>query len=118
MYGLNRSIDLSFLRNRELIQVAIGLHQVIFAFDDDVTISVEGQFEHVSPMGSTEWRPGASELAANAVKLLGATVKSVVGQENGTLELAFSNGNCLIVRDVSSDYESYQITRRGQTIIV
>ena len=44
MYGLKKDIDLSFLNGREVIQVAIGIHQVQFGFDEDVRISVEGGF--------------------------------------------------------------------------
>lgn len=117
MHGLNKSIDLQFLKSREVIQVAIGIYQVIFAFDDDVTISVEGRFEYISSSGACEWRPGASHVAATTVNLLGKTVKAVQGQEDGTLELVFSNGDRLVIRDANKEYESYQITRRGETIV-
>jgi len=36
MYGLKKDIDLSFLTGRELIQLAIGVYQVQFGFDEDV----------------------------------------------------------------------------------
>ena len=38
MYGLRKEIDLSFLTERELIQVAIGSFQVQFHFDEDVAV--------------------------------------------------------------------------------
>jgi hypothetical protein len=53
MYGLKKEIDLSFLTGRELIQVAIGLHQVRFGFDDDVAVSVEAEFHYFD--GRDEW---------------------------------------------------------------
>lgn len=118
MYGLKDNIDLSFLKGREVIQVAIGTYQVIFAFDEDVTVSVEAQFEYSAKSGLVEWRPGASHLAANAVGLLGSKVESVHSQKDGTVDLAFSNGDRLVLRDVSKEHESYQITRRGETIVV
>jgi hypothetical protein len=37
---------------------------------------------------------------------------------DGTLTLAFSNQHRLTVLDSSKEYESYDITRPGQTIIV
>jgi len=118
MHGLKENTDLTFLKGREVIQVAIGKDQVIFAFDEDVTISVEGQFEYADKASSSEWRPGSSQVAASAVSLLGTTVESVHGQADGTLKMTFSNGDRLVIRDVSSEYESYQITRPGQTIVV
>jgi hypothetical protein len=43
MYGLEKEFDLSFLNGREVEQVAIGVYQIQFGFDEDVRVSVEGQ---------------------------------------------------------------------------
>jgi uncharacterized protein DUF6188 len=118
MYGLKREVDLTFLQGRELIQIAIGMYHVSFNFDEKVSISVEGKFEYTSMANSSEWRPGAPLVAATTVNLLTARVEAVQGQEDGTLELTFSNGDRLVIRDTSTKYESYQISRRGETIIV
>ena len=45
MYGLDPAIGVSFIEGRELIQIAVGRHQVRFAFDKNVTISVEQKYE-------------------------------------------------------------------------
>src|SRR5215467_377879 len=99
MYGLSKSIDLSFLNGREVIQVAIGVYQVQFGFDDDVRISVESQFNFFD--GQEEWiwkpEPGAAQIACRAVALLGARIESFEGQENGTLSLVFSNRQRLTI---------------------
>jgi hypothetical protein len=118
MYGLNKELDLTFLQDRELIQVAIGVYQVVFKFDEQVSISVEGQFDYISKVGSSEWQPGAARVAADTVSLLGTKVTGVLGQEDGTLQLTFSTGDRLVIRDVSTKYESYEISRGGETIIV
>jgi hypothetical protein len=39
MYGLSKDLDLNFLNGREVVQVAIGIYQIIFGFDEDVRIS-------------------------------------------------------------------------------
>jgi hypothetical protein len=118
MHGLDKNVDLTFLIGREVIQICIGMYQVIFVFDEDVTVSVEQGFEVVTAQTSAKWVPGEPTLASSTVALLGAGVKSVHAQENGTLELAFSNGANLVLRDENSKFESYQITRPGQTIVV
>ena len=118
MYGLKKDVDLTFLYDREVIQVAIGMHQVIFQFDESVSISVESEFEHTSREGSSLWRPGSPLTVGTAVNLLTAKVEAVHGQEDGTLKLTFSNGDTLLIRDTSAKYESYQISRRGGMIIV
>ena len=118
MHGLDTTIDLSFLTGREVLQVAIGIHDVQFAFDRDVRISITGSFRYVSREGSSEWQPGAPQAAAPALRLLGATVEQVYGQKDGTLELTFSTGGRLTVLDNSKEFESYTISRPGETIVV
>src|ERR1700722_19118390 len=113
MYALDPTLDLSFLKDRELIQVGIGLYQVIFAFDEEVTLSVEGKCEYSSSNGSAVWTPGASAAAAGTVGILGQKVTGVRRKDGSTLDLTFSSGERLVVFDVGKEYESYQITRRG-----
>ena len=50
--------------------------------------------------------------------MLGASIANFESNENGTLALMFSNGHCLTILDPLKEYESYAITRPGQTIIV
>lgn len=120
MYGLKKEIDLSFLTGRELIQLAIGVYQVQFGFDEDVRISIESEFRYFDGQVESIWRPkpGSSSIAARAVALLGATIESFRSNIDGTLTLAFSNQHRLTILDSSKEYESYDITRPGQTIIV
>jgi len=120
MYGLSKDIDLSFLTGREVIQVAIGIYQIIFGFDEDVRISAYSQFRYFDGQEEWIWKPerGAEQIAARTVSLLGATIQGFEGQENGTLTLDFSNGHRLTIPDSSKEYESYDITRPGETIVV
>jgi cytoskeletal protein RodZ len=118
MYGLKEGIDLSFLTGRVLIQVAVGLYQVIFAFDEHVTISVEGSYQLHNEDGTSIWSPGATSTAAPALSLLGATVTNARGESNGTLTITFSGKESLVIMDSSEKFESYQITKPGTTIVV
>lgn len=119
MYGLPRNIDLSFLNGREVIQVAIGIFQVQFGFDEDATICVHSQFTHFDGHQDWTWTPEPSkvQVAARALSLLGATVERVQTHEDGTLILSFSSGHRLTLVD-SKEYESYEIRRPGETITV
>jgi len=118
MYGLQKGIDLTFLNNRELIQVAVGFYNIIFRFDEDVAITVEAEFTYFDGRSETVWKPGASHIAASTVELLESSIVSVEGFENGTLALKFANGQRLTILDSSKEYESYDITRPGVTIVV
>jgi len=120
MYGLKKETDLSFLTGRELIQVAIGLYQIQFGFDEDVTVSVEAEFRYFD--GQEEWiwlqEPSSPQVAARTVAMLGASITSFQSNENGTLALMFLNGHRVTILDSFREYESYDITRPGETIIV
>src|SRR5215467_341702 len=120
MYGLKKEIDLSFLTGRELIQVAIGSFQVQFHFDEDVTISVEAEFRYFDGQNEWIWRqePSSPQVAARTAAILGASIISIESNENGTLALTFSNGQRITILDAFKEYESYDITRPGETIIV
>ena len=120
MYGLKKDIDLSFLNGREVGQIAVGLYQVQFGFDEDVRISVEGEFHYFDGREECSWmpEPGKAPIAAKTVDLLGATVEKVDWKEDGTLTLTFSNGHRLTILDSSKEFESYDITRPGRTIVV
>jgi hypothetical protein len=120
MYGLKKDIDLSFLNGRELGQVAIGLYHIRFGFDEDVAISVEGGFGYFDGQAEWTWRPepGSAQIAARTIALLGASIDGFEGKADGTLTLMFSNGQRLTILDNSKEYESYDITRPGQTIVV
>jgi Family of unknown function (DUF6188) len=120
MYGLKKDIDLSFLNGRELIQIAIGLYHISFRFDDDVAISVEAEFSYFDGQAEWTWKqePNSVEVAARTVALLGHTIQTFESKTDGSLKLEFSNGQRLTMIDSSKDYESYDITRPGQTIII
>jgi hypothetical protein len=55
MHGLRKDDDLNFLNGRECIQIAIGVYQVQFAFDEDVRISVEGEFRYFEGADELVW---------------------------------------------------------------
>ena len=41
----------------KLVTCHTWLFSMIFAFDEDVTLSVEGQFEYTAGLGSEQWTP-------------------------------------------------------------
>lgn len=61
MYGLKKDIDWSFLQGREVGQIAIGLYQVQFGFDEDVRISVEAEFRYFDGREEWNWKPEPGE---------------------------------------------------------
>ena len=108
MFGLPPQTDLTFLGNSELLQVCIGLHQVIMRFDKEITISLECEY----------WVNGIVQDQMGVVGVLGHRITAVVQGEGGQITARFSSGSLLEFRDSNSCYESYQITAPGRHIVV
>lgn len=117
LWPLKEDVDLSFLVGRELIQVSIGIYQVIFGFVGDLTISVEDCFEIEEPSRRITWIPEAVREAAQAVCLLGRNTEGI-RRSDSVIELSFSGGYSLRIRPTNTNYESFQINNRGKLYIV
>ncbi len=116
MHGLPKDVDLSFLADAELLQVCFGSNEVILKFDKEISITVESRFR-VRIDECEEDYDDASPSAALLVRFLSSSITEVVGQEDGTLHLEFSQGGTIEIYDSSQEYESYQI-RHGAKIHV
>jgi len=118
MYGLPKTIDLSFLSGRTLCQICIGEFQVQFNFDARVRIHVENPFTYVDANGMTEHVKTAPSSAGVVSNLIGKVTSEITPSDNGTLEVKFSTGEKLILYDDNPAYECYTIRRGDQTIAV
>jgi len=128
MYGLPPDIDLSFFVGRELNQVAVGAYNIQLNFDGPVlspgvqsllSLSVQSRVEHNAKEIVEEWEGDESMplAAASLLGLIGLSVVSVQGDQDGTLTLEFSNGDVVRVFDTEG-YEAYQICYEDQRIYV
>jgi hypothetical protein len=118
MYGLNKNTDLSFLIQRQLEQVAIGLHQVQLNFDQDVSISLECQFDHISNGESLITSKNLPHSASSLLQLIGSKICEVENPGNGNIENIFSDQSIVKIFDNNESYESYQISAPGINLIV
>ena len=118
MYGLPRDVDLSFLEGQMLLQVCLGANEVILHFDEEVSIAIESPFSIKDNGKKMDTHKNVSEVASILVKFLHAKIKSVKGEENGTLTLYFDDGQILKIFDDSEQFESYTIDYKGETVII
>jgi hypothetical protein len=118
MYGVPEDMDWSFLSDRELLQVGIGVHQASLKFDCDTSINIECDFDHLR---SNMTRPATSAFPAKAatlVSLLGAKIANVVRQDGSCLVVEFDNNEILKLYDTNEAFESFQVVGPGKEIIV
>jgi hypothetical protein len=109
MYGLAKTIDLSYLKEKELIQIAVEV---------DIRISVENTFFHYWKEESWRWNSGDVLGASSVLALIGNKVTDISVSSPDTLWLDFSNEHRLAILDDSRQYESFTITGPGTTIVV
>ena len=120
MYELKEDVDLSFLSGCELVQVCIGRYQLTFNFNKNVSISIESEFRYLDNQNEWKWQPEdpGNLVASRTVALLGAKVERVERGPSNSLHLFFSNGPQLLILAPSQEFECYQISRPGQTIVI
>jgi hypothetical protein len=118
MYGLPDSTDLSFIKDKSLLQVCIGFNEVILNFDGNVSITAQTDFAHTLNGEITAVYKAPIPSASMLVRFLHQSVTRVSIQPPGTLILDFSNNEGLAIYDTSSEYESYQINHNGKIIVV
>jgi hypothetical protein len=109
MFGLERDVDLSFLRGRECIQVCVGLYQVILHLDESIHLSIESTCQLNGKVVKTYGR---------LCSLLGQEVVAVRQEGGGSLVMTFNKGDVLEITDDNPGTESYQISAPGVDIIV
>ena len=118
MYGLPDTTDLSFIKNKALLQVCIGFNEIILNFDGNTSITAQTDIAHTSNGEITAVYKTCTPMAPMLVRFLHQSVTKVSIQAPGTLILEFSNDEGLAIYDASSEYESYQVSHSGKIIVV
>jgi hypothetical protein len=118
VYRILQTTDWSFLIGGEVIQVAIGLHNVQLALFKDISISIECDFKHERAGRVVS---GASEMhvrAATLVSLLGKTVQRVMADGEVALVLQFGGEETVTILVNDEPYECFHVNGPAGLIIV
>lgn len=118
MYKLPNGINLDFFVKKTLLQICVGVHDLIFNFDDDLAVTVTSSIGYVDSDGKSYQSDNFCEIIATLVKLLNHSVVYAKGEVSGTLTLKFDNGMEIAIYDDSEQYESYVINKGDQIIVV
>jgi hypothetical protein len=117
VYGLPENFDASFLVGQTLEMVSFNANQLYLHFSGHITITVEGTFSYQNVSFQSAQPIHVPVQESNLMQLLEHTVSQASGDRNGTLSLAFDNGQIFQCFDSSKGYESYQI-KIGEKVIV
>jgi len=119
MYGIDKSTDFRFMIGKELLQLCIGLHQLIMNFSDQLVITAECLIRLTNPDGlSVEISADNHELSRELSCLLGSTIESVDSDNGEKLAIIFSNGYILAIIDSNEEEESFAITMVDEETVV
>ncbi len=118
MHGLPKNIDLTFFRGKRLLQLCVGLNEVIINFDVGVSITAECRIRVDAPDGTSRAYIDSTDAATGLFDLLQRAVESVEGRTDGELILRFDNNWVVHLYDESAHYESYTIHNGDDVIVV
>jgi hypothetical protein len=97
MYGLPDHTDLSFIKDKALLQVCIGFNEVILNFDGNISITAQTDIAHTLNGEITAVYKASIPTAPMLVRFLHESVTRVSIQAPGTLVLQFSNNEGLAI---------------------
>lgn len=119
MHGIDKKISYDFLIGKEVLQLCLGLYQLIFNFSDQLVISTECSLSLKLLDGTLiEVSSGNPESAGKLTCLLGRTIENVNTEIDGVLSLLFSGGLQLSIIDSNEDVESFTIAMKDYEIVV
>ncbi|MDQ2986391.1 MAG: DUF6188 family protein [Armatimonadota bacterium] len=118
MFGLPPDFDASPFIGCTLELVSFSENTINFSFDRNVSVTVEGFFDHVQGTNVNGEPLSVPVQNSQLMQLTGHSVQMAEGSEDGTLTLVFTNGQQLIVYDDLPMYESYKINIGTTEIIV
>ena len=113
MYGLKESLDLNFLINSEITQVALGKHDVQISFGERVKICAQCKMTFERSTGAVDIDGEDGQSAGDLSELLGEIVSAIKIPNGKELVLHFKSGNLLRIFDSSERYESFVVWNNG-----
>ena len=119
MYNLDKATDFSFLLGKELLQVSIGLYQIVLRFSDNIVVNAECMLLLKGEDGSLlQVDSEDPQTTKELVCLLGKAIKSVKIASNMELKMLFSSESELTLIDSNEDGESFAISSPESEYIV
>lgn len=109
MQGLPDTVDLAPLVEEEVSQLCFSQHQFIINFASDKRIAVESGSTYSPPAGPSVDVTSYPEVATALCGLLGKSIRTASRDAQGGMELSFSDGSGLHIRNDNDGCESFQV---------
>lgn len=116
MHNLPPQRILERLANYQLTQVRVGQNDLIFRFEPDVTLQVEGAIAFGPPESETVYYADSSQGGA-ASALVGLRIQRAYASDY-YLKLIFEDGRFVQFFDDSYEYESFVLTVGSEVFAV
>lgn len=117
MYGFPPDVDLSFLEGAVLVQVCVGENEIILNLEPNISIMATSTVL-VEREGQRDTCDDARTAGIALLPLLGASVVTVIGSADGTLDVSWSRGIRTRILDSWQDFESYTIRHGARVYVV
>jgi hypothetical protein len=117
MYSLDHA-QLTFLLNAEVIQICMGQHQIQLHCTNDIQISWENSFEHVTETGVHIFPRHSLINDTQLERLVSHKIVKVEKLPGDSLKLVFEHGDELLLRGDDSEYECYTLSSKEGVIVV
>ena len=112
MYGLPKELDLSFFVGKRLDSICFCEFVINFNFEGKVHVMLESSYQHQRRQDvENSWFGVQQSLPVShsaLMQLIGRTVITADGDDEGTLSLSFDDGQVLCFFEHRSPYESYE----------
>jgi hypothetical protein len=111
------SID--FLAGKRLEQLAVGLHELQFNFEKEVSIVIQSKvIVHRQNHPTVEINADVPEQTRGLTFLLGRSITEFEAGDQKDLTLSFDDGSDIIIVGSNGLYEAYVIWNKGDYIAI
>jgi hypothetical protein len=118
MHGFEHDASFGFLQGLTLTQVCLGQYATQLHFGPQGSISMEGQYVHLTSEDREIVQPRSSCGPNELFRLLGQSVVEVAIISTERMLISFSNGDALTLIDDSEQYESFVVNWDQRIIVI
>ncbi len=118
MYVLPHNTDVAFMLGKELLQVSIGLNEVILGFHGNLGITIQSAVVFDRKNQARRQIEAPPDIGVAFLPELGKPLINVAILDDGSFELVFSDETRVTLLNDSPQYECFQVWYGKTQLIV